>query len=180
MEFAEASRFIEELLQDWGQALARQAFRLTGDTEISDDLVQEAFLALYQELRRGADIENARAWTLTVVRNLAAKRYRSLGTRNECLEPSDVLDQFPASASTHPDQERELRDMLGILSHREQEVMLLRLDCLKYREIAECLGIDESSVATHLARAIRKLQAAAKERASHLSYARAAHAEKAL
>lgn len=180
MEFGEASRFIERLLEEWGPALARQAFRMTGDAESADDLVQEAFMALFQELRSGASVENARAWTLTVVRNLAAKRHRSREVRSECLEPGDVLDQFPASPPDRGSREPDLRDMLGVLSPREQEVMLLRLDCLKYREIAECLGIDNSSVATLLARAIRKLQAEARERAAGAPYARSAHAQKAL
>jgi RNA polymerase sigma factor (sigma-70 family) len=164
MEFDEASRLIESLLEDWGPSLARQAYRLTGCREASDDLVQEAFLALYQELRKGGRIENPRAWTLTVVRHHAAKRLRRMAVRGEQLEAGNVLDRF---AARQQDPERgfdELAEMLCVLSSREQEVLLLRLDSMKYREIAECLGIDESSVGTHLARAIRKLQAEVKAR----------------
>ena len=180
MDFAEASLFIEGLLESWGPSLARQAYRLTGEPEAADDLVQEAFLALYQELRKGVLIENPRAWTLTVVRHLAAKRQRRLSVRGEFLESGVALDQFPAAGTIEQHDSRELSEMLGVLSAREQEVLLLRLDSLKYREIGACLGIDESSVATHLARAVRKLQVEAKARETGISFARDCNAPKTL
>jgi RNA polymerase sigma factor (sigma-70 family) len=51
-------------------------------------------------------------------------------------------------------------ELLSVLSRREEEVLLLRLSALKYREIAERLGISGNSVNTLLARAIKKLQKA--------------------
>lgn len=164
MDFAQASRQIEHLIESWGPALARQAYRMTGDREAADDLVQEAFLALYQEFRKGARIENPRAWTLTVVRNQAAKRHRRAARRWEQLEPGSALDQFESHQAPEEAGLDDLMELIGVLTSREQEVLLLRLDALKYREIADCLGIDESSVSTHLARAIRKLQAEVKAR----------------
>jgi DNA-directed RNA polymerase specialized sigma24 family protein len=50
--------------------------------------------------------------------------------------------------------------LLSVLTSREQEVVLLRMQSLKYREIARLLGISRNSVNTLLARALRKLQAA--------------------
>jgi len=54
----------------------------------------------------------------------------------------------------------DVRNLLSVLSPREEEVLLLRLETLKYREIAEQLGISINSVNTLLARALRKLQEA--------------------
>ena len=50
---------------------------------------------------------------------------------------------------------------LSILTPREEEVILLRLQSLKYREIGEQLGISSKSVCTLLARALKKLKASA-------------------
>ena len=58
-----------------------------------------------------------------------------------------------------------VRDLLGLLSRREEEVLLLRLEAMKYREIADHLGISMNSVNTLLARALRKLQTAAAQHA---------------
>ena len=47
-----------------------------------------------------------------------------------------------------------------MLSPREEEVLLLKLEALKYREIAAQLGISMNSANTLLARALRKLKEA--------------------
>jgi RNA polymerase sigma factor (sigma-70 family) len=54
----------------------------------------------------------------------------------------------------------DIHNLLSVLSPREEEVLLLRLEALKYWEIAEQLGIGLNSVNTLLARALRKLQRA--------------------
>ena len=58
----------------------------------------------------------------------------------------------------------DIRDLLSVLSPREEEVLLLRLDALKYREIADQLGISMNSVNALLARALRNLQVAMLEK----------------
>jgi RNA polymerase sigma factor (sigma-70 family) len=49
----------------------------------------------------------------------------------------------------------DIRSLLSVLSPREEEVLLLRLESLKYREIASQLGISMNSVNTLLARALQ-------------------------
>ena len=51
--------------------------------------------------------------------------------------------------------------MFGVLSQREEEVLLLRMESLKYREIGTRLGISANSVTTLLSRAVKKLRIAA-------------------
>jgi RNA polymerase sigma factor (sigma-70 family) len=51
-----------------------------------------------------------------------------------------------------------IADYLRVLSRREEEVLLLRLEAMKYREIADQLGISMNSVNTILARALQKLK----------------------
>lgn len=164
MKQQEASQLIESLFESWGPCLARHVYFATGSRELADDLVQEAFMALYRELRRGKVIENARAWTLSVVRHHIGKYERTVKRHGEQLEPFEVLDGFEARADETPLNDRDLHQMLPLLTPREGEVLLLRMESLKYREIAGHLGINAKSVATLLARALRKLQQAAKAR----------------
>lgn len=56
----------------------------------------------------------------------------------------------------------ELEQLLDVLTPREREVVLLRAGSYKHREIALLLGISKNSVNTLLARALKKLQSAAK------------------
>ena len=58
----------------------------------------------------------------------------------------------------------EVEILLSELSSRESEVLLLRLQPMKYKDIAVQLNISDKSVATFLARALKKLRMAAHSR----------------
>jgi RNA polymerase sigma factor (sigma-70 family) len=159
----DASTFVESLYDSWAPLLVRYALHLTADRSLAEDFAQEAFLAIYRELRAGTLIENPRAWTLAVVRNLAGKRARSERRHGESLQPTEILDLMEAPEVLEPGPDTaDIADLLPVLTPREIEVLLLRIESLKYREIATRLRISEKSVATLLARALHKLQVAAK------------------
>lgn len=163
MQQEEASEHIKWLFETFGPHLFRYALRLTGSHELAEDLVQEAFLALYRELRNGRAIDNSKAWTLTVVRNQVRKHRRNTRRHAEDLEPGELLDCRPARVREADDPD-SIDDLLADLSKREEEVLLLRLQSFRYREIAAHIGISAKSVATLLARALKKVKAARAER----------------
>ena len=74
---------------------------------------------------------------------------------------SEALERLP-EGRIEPDLSAHDGDpaaaLLALLSPRESEVLLLRMQAMKYREIAAHLGISPNSVNTLLARALRKLQ----------------------
>jgi RNA polymerase sigma-70 factor (ECF subfamily) len=161
MERAKAERLVEELFASWGPFLARYVVQMTRSPEAADDIIQETFLALYRDLREGKAIRNPRSWTFGAVRNQIRKRMHILVRHSEDLAPIEVLDQFAAEPHW-PDVAAESlgeSDLtLSVLTEREREVVLLRLQSFKYREIARQLGNSEKSVATLLARALHKLR----------------------
>jgi RNA polymerase sigma-70 factor, ECF subfamily len=163
MNQEQAQRLVDELFVSWGPFLARYVLRITQCPELADDLVQEAFLALYRDIRADKYINNPRAWTFGAVRNQIRKHVRHSVRHAEDLVGADALDQL-AAEPRWPDVDagsEEIRSVpLSALTAREEEVVLLRLQSFKYREIAVQLGISAKSVATLLARALRKLHAA--------------------
>jgi RNA polymerase sigma-70 factor (ECF subfamily) len=163
MDQESASRLVTELFDSWAPFLIRYAVRMTRSFDFADDLVQEVFLALYRDLRDGKRIENPKAWTFGAVRNQISKHARYTRRRAEDFEPPERLDAMPAQPCW-PDVAADYSDEapagLALLSVREEEVLLLRLQSFKYREIAGKLGIGAKSVATHLARALKKLRIA--------------------
>jgi RNA polymerase sigma-70 factor (ECF subfamily) len=163
MNQEDANRTVNHLFEFWGPFLVRYAVHMTRSFEVADDLVQEVFLALYRDLRAGKRIEDPKAWTFGAVRNQVRKHAREMRRQAEELEPSEALDRIPA-APCWPDVAADFDDAaplgLSVLSVREEEVVLLRLQSFKYREIAEKLGIGSKSVCTLLARAVKKLQIA--------------------
>lgn len=136
--------------------LVRYACRLTNHTALAQDAVQDSFMQLYRALESGKEIHNPKGWTLCVVRREIGKQLRNYGLR----EVSYDGWRLAGPRAERPDlflEYDEVAKILSQLSPREQEVMLLRMESLKYREIASELGISINSVATLLARALRKL-----------------------
>jgi RNA polymerase sigma-70 factor (ECF subfamily) len=158
-------RVAEELFESWYSVLVGYATRSTGSLELAEDLVQEAFLALCHELARGAVIESPKGWTLCVIRHQISKHLRVTKDRGIVFEPLDaegaLLPQhrYPTAGTADPTAESDqISKLLGYLTEREEEVILLRLEGFQYREIARQLDIRVSSVKTFIARAIRKLR----------------------
>ncbi len=163
MKQEEAAKLVNSLFEDWAPFLLRYAVRMTRSFDFADDLVQEVFFALYRALREGKRIDNPKAWTLGAVRNQVSKHARYLQRHAEDLEPSETLDLMPAQPcwpDVAADFDGDAPLDLSVLSVREEEALLLRLQSLKYREIAGKLGISTKSVCTLLARALKKLQIA--------------------
>lgn len=145
---------VTELYQSWGPSLLRYAAALSSSIPLAEDLVNEAFLQYHRNLSNGVEIQNPRAWTLTVVRNLLHKHNR--GARR--IIPFPNLEALPAPPAEHLS---ELRRLLHLLTEREQQVLLLRMDSLKYHEIAEELQIAPGTVAAILSKALGKLRQSA-------------------
>jgi RNA polymerase sigma-70 factor, ECF subfamily len=164
MNRAEASELVHSLFSSWYPTLVRYAIRATGSREAAEDVVQETFMLLYRALRQGQSIDNPKGWTLCVVRRQIARQQRSIRRELERLDSRDVLEYLQAgrmqSGLPEPGHDEASR-LLAVLSPREGEVVLLRMQAMKYREIGVHLGISTNSVSTLLARALRKMQKAA-------------------
>lgn len=161
MQRAEASQLVRSLFTGWYSSAVRYACRLSGSLEVAEDCVQEAFKALYVQLVGGTVIDDPRRWTLCVVRRTVGKHQRMQRRHAEHLLPDEELDLIPdpRSVGRHPAMEQDdLSEWLAVLTTREEEVVMLRVNGFRYREIAADLGISQNSVKTLLARALRKLR----------------------
>ena len=153
---------VSSLFGDWYAPLLRYACRATGCLETAEDLVQEAFTALYRALVEGKQVQNPRAWTLCVVRRRIVDRQREQHRRGGVLlslsDIGDVAESRGPATAVEWEGDR-VTQLLAAVSAREEEVLLLRIKGLKYRQIAAALEISTNSVKT-LARGIRKMQQA--------------------
>ena len=143
-------------------SLVRYALRTTENYAVAEEMAQDTFMQLYQALRTGKTIAHPKAWTICVLRRTLNRQLK-----NEiACEPLDDLE-IAGTATTELSRLGDIRSLLSLLSPREEEVLLLRLEALKYREIAEQLNISMNSVNTLLARALCKLQQATARPITH-------------
>jgi RNA polymerase sigma-70 factor (ECF subfamily) len=136
-------------------ALRRYARALTRDVETADDLVQDTLVrALRSEhLFHGGD---TRAWLYTILTNLNRNRLRSL-SRRPVLTPikdSDASTAGPDSGG------RDITRALDDLAEDQRSALLLVvLEGLTYREVAEVQGVPIGTVMSRLARARAQIKA---------------------
>ncbi len=137
-------------------ALRRYARALTRDGELADDLVQDTLVrALRSEhLFHGGEI---RSWLFTILTNLNRNRLRSLARRpmTSTLDDSDAPDSAGPEAGGR-DIERAL-DLL--VEDQKQALLLVVLEGLSYREVAEVQGVPIGTVMSRLARARAQIKA---------------------
>jgi RNA polymerase sigma-70 factor (ECF subfamily) len=133
----------------------------------AQDGAQESFLRLHSALKHGESIDSPRAWVFRVAHNLAVSEHRA-GDRWMALDPeaeAAMTDRGPGPEARVLQRERAARltAALAELSPQQRRCLYLRADGLRYREIAETIGVGVSTVSQFLTRAIARLRRAAGE-----------------
>ncbi len=149
------------LFEDLRTPLLRYLVSLGLSADEAQDVVQDAFLSLHRSLTAGGSPENARAWLFRVGHNAARNRQRSYHRRFGApldTEAFNLADgSTPERAVLQKEKNRKLGAAIRSLSDVERECLLLRAEGLRYREIAEVLGLPTSTVAGTVDRAVKKL-----------------------
>src|SRR5690349_24329664 len=131
-------------------ALRRYARALTHDADVADDLVQDTLVrALRSEhLFNGGEL---RSWLYTILTNLNRNRLRSLARRPTitALEENDAPDLSGPEAGG-----RDItRALATLVDDQRTALLLVVLEGLTYREVAEIQGVPIGTVMSRLARA---------------------------
>lgn len=133
----------------------------TGDAERAADLVQDTFLKLYENCSKVLPAA-AKAWLFRVGENLFLKQIR----REVVVEKYSAWASHQSVEAPSPEEvleEKEFHQQLleaiaGLPEGAREVFMLNRMDGLKYREIAELLGISQKAVEKRMHRALTTLR----------------------
>jgi len=136
----------------------------------AEDLTQDVFLKTYKHLARLQSPVVFRSWLYRIAVNrmndyFRKKRFRALfgnaSVDDETFQETEEMAVPPQAANNLERQEfwLQVEKMLDALSRMEREVFLLRFfDQLSLKEITAVLGKNESTVKTHLYRALKKIK----------------------
>lgn len=136
--------------------LCRVVARLGAEPELAADVVQEAFIRLYQ--RRSLP-DSPEGWLISVALNLFRNAMTTRSRRRERLTLERGLAAHsdaalaPDTAVSVAETRRRVRAAIDRLPARERELLLLRAAGYAYRDIAAALELKEGSIGTLLARA---------------------------
>lgn len=165
---SELEREIMTLFDEMRDRLLRYSLGFGLSISDAEEVVQDVFLALYRHLARGKSRTALRAWLFQVTHNLSLKRRIAL-TRQpadsapEHGEPIQVADPYPNPEDLLAFRQRRdrLRSVVDALPELDRQCLRLRAEGLRYREIAEVLGVSLGGVANSLARSLARLSAVA-------------------
>jgi RNA polymerase sigma factor (sigma-70 family) len=152
----------------------RLARWLTGSASDAEDIVQEAALRAFRGIKRFGAV-NARAWSLTIVRNtafswLAKNKPRTVVFMNDlsATEQQELEHEGPHGARVETPEEialfkadaAQVQKALAQLPVQFREVIVLReINQMNYRDIAEVTNVPIGTVMSRLSRGRQLLTA---------------------
>lgn len=158
------TRILDEVVRTDGRRVLAGLIRLTGDFDVAEDVLQEAYAKALVAWPRDGIPQNPGSWLNTVSRRIAIDRFRSQRGRMLPLE-SDIEAMRPPSEDDDPSgiEDDRLR-LLFICCHpalpadSRAALALRTLGGLTTREIARAFIEPEATTAQRLVRAKKKIR----------------------
>lgn len=133
----------------------------TNDLDSAEELVQKTFFMLWQK-REQLDIHSSlKSYLYSMARNnflQDQKRHKKQNLLLEKLKYEALEEEIDHDEEEQEQKVRKLKAVIQKLPPRCKEVLQLKQQGLKYREIAEQLGISIKSVESHMRIAFKKIK----------------------
>jgi RNA polymerase sigma-70 factor (ECF subfamily) len=133
------------------------------DPHEAEDVFHEAFLAVLDARRTGAELRSFKAWLFQVARNLCLNRIRSRQRAGRALESAAREAEVATGAAgddeapLHPD-DPALQAAVARLPRGLAEVYQLRASGLSYDELATILAIPVGTVKSRMHEMVKRLR----------------------
>ena len=159
------------LVERHSRSVFRLAYRLTGHEQDAEDVVQEAFLKAFREIRRFEARSSFATWLYRITVNCSHDLLRQrpkAGTRPSLDDPDLRVAAGLADSSAAADPMRELtsrridervRAAMDALSGQERSAFVMRhYEGLSIEEIGGVLNLNASAAKHSIFRAVQKLR----------------------
>ena len=152
----------EIIVRAFARRIFNLCYRYTSRWEEAEDLTQEIFVRIYQNLQTfHMETGSFRNWAMKLSRNLVIDRYRK-ARRAPQFGGSQELEEMHLEDRTRPSPQQRIEqaeaskfigEALRTLSPENKEAIILRdLQGMGYQEMAEVLGIPEGTVKSRISR----------------------------
>ena len=163
------------LVERHSRSLFRLAFRMTGNQQDAEDVVQESFLRAYKQLAKFDERASFGTWLYRIAANCSLDLVRSRKRRSEHMAPpaengADVEDPVVSLPSGAPSPERmalstEVRERVAEamrdLSPTERTAFVLRhFEGMCMEEVSRVLECQPGAAKHSVFRAVQKLRRA--------------------
>ncbi len=153
----------ETIVTSYAKRIYNLSYRYTCRRDEAEDLTQEIFIRVYQNLKSfRSDSGSFQSWVMRVGRNLIIDHFRrtrrfqqAAGTEEmETMNLKDEKVPDPLRKAEQLEASRFLMEGLqGLVPELKEAIILRDLEGMAYLEIAEMLGIPEGTVKSRINRA---------------------------
>ncbi len=161
------AKAIEILYDQYYRSLLRIAINLTHDSELSEDIVQETFVHVWQNHKTLGQFHqrSIQHYLVRIVRNKAITQYKR--TKHQREQKSEFLNGSNFQFNDPPieailiksETNAELRHLISTFPKRERECLLMKLDQeMTTEQIAINLNVSKKAVERSLTSANKRLR----------------------
>ncbi len=152
----------ETIVSAYGKRIYNLSYRYCGRKEEAEDLTQESFIRIYQNLRTyRPEAGSFQSWLLTISRNVIidnyrqTRRFRQTGGSEE-LETLNIGDDRlpdPQRLAEQEEAARFVHEGLQLLPDELKESLILRdIEGMAYEDIATLMAVPEGTVKSRINR----------------------------
>ncbi len=163
-----SSTALGQLMDLYWPELVRYASSQLRDVELARDVVQEAFIQIWERRRAWRPRGSARAYLYRIVRHQVIDEKRKMGVRKRWLERQEHVDAPRPATPAEVLEAKILADAferaVASLPERRREVFELVFQRgLGHAEAASVIGVSVPTVANQMSAALRTVRRAVKE-----------------
>lgn len=155
-----SEKIFNQLYATWGKPIYNFIFFKCGDDAQANDLVQEAFIKLWQHCAK-VEHGKAKSFLYTVANNMFLNEvaHKKVVLKHAQLQPTKINEQSPEYMLEEKQFHKRLQDAIADLSEAQRTAFLLnRIEGKKYAEVAEILGISVKAVEKRMSQALASLR----------------------
>lgn len=150
----------EEVFSKYAKDVKRFIFFKTKDTSLTDDIVQDTFVKLWEECKN-ASYATVKNYLFTIANNLFLNivRHHKVIDKHQKGYTHENSNETPEFLYLENEFYEKLQNAINSLSEKQREVFLLsRIEKKKYKEIAEQLHISVKAVEKRMHHALATLK----------------------
>ncbi|MEC3878271.1 RNA polymerase sigma factor [Parapedobacter sp. 10938] len=145
------------LFEENSNRIYHLCYGYTGDSDSANDLMQETFIKVWQNLDKFRNQSQFSTWIYRIAINTCLSYLRSAKRRATDELNDSIIENYTEEPSEKQEQIAQLYKSIAQLEENERIIITMVLDEVPYAEIAEVAGISEGNLRVKIHRIKHKL-----------------------
>lgn len=154
---ARKEQVFEEIFQANSKKIYHLCFGYTGDEDAANDLLQETFLKVWQNLDKFRNQAMISTWIYRIAVNTCLTYLKKEKRQAKDELTPNIIENKEEEVSEKQEQIQTLYKCIAQLDENERIIITMVMDELPYPEIAEISGISEGNLRVKIHRIKHKL-----------------------